>query len=113
MVERCGGVRRPWVGARAVVSALALLLMAGCSRVATAPVPGRPQTGVASWYGPGFHGQQTSSGTVSEQPAPTAAPPPLPLGTRVRVTNLDTGKSVEVLVNDRGPFAKGRVIDLS
>jgi rare lipoprotein A len=94
--------------------AVALVLLGGCGRaMVVAPTPGHPQSGVASWYGPGFHGQPTSSGTIYDQNALTAAHPSLPLGTRARVTNLDTGKSVEVLINDRGPFAKGRVIDLS
>lgn len=113
---------RPIAGrARALawtVRSLAVLLVvsaiAGCSRaVVVAPTPGRPQSGVASWYGPGFHGQPTSSGAIYDQHSLTAAHPSLPLGTRARVTNLDNGKSVEVLINDRGPFAKGRVIDLS
>lgn len=100
--------------ARVIVAILLpLVLGSGCARVATAPTPGRPQTGVASWYGPGFHGKATSSGAIYDQHGLTAAHPSLPLGTRVRVTNLDTQRSVDVLVNDRGPFAKGRVIDLS
>lgn len=93
--------------------ALAAVLLGGCGRAVVAPTPGHPQSGIASWYGPGFHGQQTSSGAIYDQHAMTAAHPTLPLGTRARVTNLDTGKSCEVLINDRGPFAKGRVIDLS
>jgi rare lipoprotein A len=93
--------------------ALGAAVLGGCSRAVVAPTPGVPQNGVASWYGPGFHGLQTSSGAIYDQHALTAAHPTLPLGTRVRVTNLDTGKSVDVLINDRGPFAKGRVIDLS
>jgi rare lipoprotein A len=71
------------------------------------------QTGIASWYGPGFHGQPTASGTIYNQYELTAAHPTLPLGTRVIVTNLNNGSSVEVAINDRGPFAKGRIIDLS
>jgi rare lipoprotein A len=99
---------------RAAAFAVAVAALAGCGRGAVArPTPGRPQSGVASWYGPGFHGQPTSSGTIYDQHQLTAAHPSLPLGTRARVTNLDNGRSVEVLVNDRGPFAKGRVIDLS
>ncbi len=77
------------------------------------PQPGKPQVGVASWYGPGFHGQLTSNGEVYDQHELTAAHPTLPLGTLVRVTNLDSGRSVDVRVNDRGPFVKGRAIDLS
>jgi rare lipoprotein A len=96
-----------------VVLALGVMLLGGCSRAAVAPTPGHPQSGVASWYGPGFHGQPTSSGAIYDQQALTAAHQKLPLGTRARVTNLANGKSVDVLVNDRGPFAKGRIIDLS
>jgi hypothetical protein len=89
-----------------VVLAAVVVVLGGCSRAAVAPTPGHPQSGVASWYGPGFHGQPTSSGAIYDQHALTAAHQKLPLGTRARVTNLDNGKSVEVLVNDRGPFAK-------
>jgi rare lipoprotein A len=71
------------------------------------------ETGTASWYGPGFVGNRTSSGEVYDLSQMTAAHPTLPLGTRVRVTNLENGRSVEVRLNDRGPFAKGRIIDLS
>jgi rare lipoprotein A len=71
------------------------------------------QTGIASWYGPGFHGRSTASGMIYDQHELTAAHPTLPLGTRVMVTNLDHGKSVDVTITDRGPFAKGRIIDLS
>jgi rare lipoprotein A len=71
------------------------------------------QTGIASWYGPGFHGKATASTTIYNQNELTAAHPTLPLGTRVMVTNLKNGKSAELTINDRGPFAKGRIIDLS
>ena len=71
------------------------------------------QTGIASWYGPGFHGKATASGTIYDQNDLTAAHQTLPLGTRVMVTNLDSGYSTVVVINDRGPFAKGRIIDLS
>jgi rare lipoprotein A len=71
------------------------------------------QSGIASWYGPGFHGQATASGAIYDQNELTAAHQTLPMGTRVMVTNLNNGRAVEVLVNDRGPFAKGRIIDLS
>ena len=71
------------------------------------------QTGIASWYGPGFHGKATASATIFNQNELTAAHPTLPLGSRVMVTNLENGNSTEVIINDRGPFAKGRIIDLS
>ncbi len=74
---------------------------------------GATQTGVASWYGPGFHGHPTASGMIYDQGELTAAHQTLPLGTKVMVTNLKNGKSTEVSINDRGPFAKGRIIDLS
>ncbi len=107
--EAEGRLAHGWV----VVLVLVAATFAGCARTAVAPTPGHPQTGVASWYGPGFNGQPTSSGTIYDQHALTAAHQKLPLGTRARVTNLENGKSVDVLINDRGPFAKGRVIDLS
>ena len=69
--------------------------------------------GMASWYGPGFHGRRTANGEVYNQNALTAAHRSLPFGTKVRVTNVNTGSSVIVRINDRGPFAGGRVIDLS
>src|SRR5690348_14355278 len=77
------------------------------------PVVGGVQVGVASWYGPGFHGNRTANGEIYDQYEMTAAHPTLPLGTRVMVTNLTNGRSVEVRINDRGPFVDGRVIDLS
>jgi rare lipoprotein A (peptidoglycan hydrolase) len=71
------------------------------------------QVGVASWYGPGFHGQETASGERFDQNQLTAAHRTLPLGTTAVVTNLETGKSVKVKITDRGPYVKGRKIDLS
>lgn len=69
--------------------------------------------GVASWYGPGFHGNRSASGERFNQNALTAAHRTLPFGTNVRVTNLNNGRSVIVRINDRGPYTRGRVIDLS
>lgn len=69
--------------------------------------------GIASWYGPGFHGNRSASGERFDQHALTAAHRTLPFGTQVRVTNLNNGLSVVVRINDRGPFSRGRVIDLS
>jgi len=70
-------------------------------------------TGLASWYGPNFHGRQTANGEIFDQNALTAAHPTLPLPSYVRVTNLENNRSIMVRVNDRGPFAYGREIDLS
>ncbi len=70
-------------------------------------------TGIASWYGPGFHGNRTATGEIYNQNAMTAAHKSLPFGTNVLVTNLNNGRSVVVRINDRGPFVRGRVIDLS
>ncbi len=74
---------------------------------------GFSETGVASWYGKKFHGRKTASGERYNQNKMTAAHRTLPFGTRVRVKNRDNGKSVVVTINDRGPFKKGRVIDVS
>lgn len=71
------------------------------------------ERGEASYYGRGFHGKETASGETFNQNDLTAAHRKLPLGTEAKVTNLENGKSVKVEVNDRGPYAKGRVIDLS
>jgi rare lipoprotein A len=71
------------------------------------------QTGQASWYGKAFAGKATASGEIFNHELLTAAHRSLPLGTKVRVTNVANGKSVEVKVNDRGPYADGRIIDLS
>jgi rare lipoprotein A len=72
-----------------------------------------PQTGEASWYGAQHQGKQTASGTIYDQAGFTAAHPSLPLGSKIKVTNLANGKSVEVEITDRGPFAGNRIIDLS
>jgi rare lipoprotein A len=105
---------------RARVIALCFLILAtGCSappskvRVVLPPDSRLSQTGIASWYGPGFHGKATASGDIYNQTDLTAAHQTLPLGTRVMVTNLENGNSTQVTINDRGPFAKGRIIDLS
>lgn len=74
---------------------------------------GYSEVGVASWYGPGFHGKLTANGETYNQKAMTAAHKTLPLPTLVKVENLENGKSVVVRVNDRGPYSKGRIIDLT
>lgn len=73
----------------------------------------RTFSGQASWYGPGFHGRRTANGEIYNQNAFTAAHKTLRFGTRVRVTNLNNGRSVVVRINDRGPYARGRIIDVS
>src|SRR5262245_36725142 len=101
-----------WTGAAV---ALVVVALQACSvtRPVTPPVVGGRQEGIASWYGPGFHGKRTANGEVYDQYELTAAHQTLPLGTRVMVTSLTNGRAVEVRVNDRGPFVGGRVIDLS
>ena len=75
--------------------------------------PHYDRTGIASWYGPAFHGRPTANGERFDMNAVTAAHPTLPLPSRVRVTNLENGRQLEMRVNDRGPFVDGRLIDLS
>ncbi len=74
---------------------------------------GYDETGIGTWYGPGFHGRKTASGEVFNQNAMTAAHKTLPLGTKVKVTNLNNNKTIIVRINDRGPFSKTKIIDLS
>lgn len=127
---------RHWL--RPLAAVLAVLALWGCAGKAPVPRPTgrepatlRPYTikgvtytplrsargyreeGIASWYGPGFHGHATSSGEIYDQYQPTCAHKLLPMHTRVRVTNLENGRSMTMRVNDRGPFVAGRIIDLS
>jgi rare lipoprotein A len=103
-----------------VLGSCALGLLAVQGEADLAGARSRPQTqgafqqvGIASWYGPGFHGRRTASGEIFDQYGLTAAHRKLPLGTEVKVTNLENGRSILVEINDRGPYVKGRVIDLS
>jgi len=107
-----------------VVAILLTLAACGSKRdrypgppVASAPLPPAVQPdareGVASWYGHPFHGRRTSNGEVYDMDTLTAAHQTLPFDSLVRVDNLDNGKSVKVRINDRGPFVKNRIIDLS
>lgn len=91
------------------------IVAAGCmiTAGAEAKAASGEQAGVASWYGPGFHGRKTANGERFDMNALTAAHRTLPLGTQVRVTNAHTGKSVVVRINDRGPYVGRRLIDLS
>ena len=75
--------------------------------------PDYDETGIASWYGPDFYGKSTANGEIYDGNQLTAAHKTLPLPVNVRVTNLENGKSIIVRVNDRGPYARGRIIDLS
>lgn len=111
--------------ARSTVPLIAVTILAGCSTVweRQAPTPKPPPSastaptelgrGTASWYGPGFDGRQTASGERFDERGLTAAHRTLPFGTRVLVRNLRNGREVVVRINDRGPWARGRLIDLS
>jgi len=109
------------------LSAMLAFILAGCSSQNFTPAPGpattyyapsrqsygTTRTEVASWYGPGFAGRRTSSGEIYNPEGLTAASTTLPLGSHVRVVNPDTGRSVVVRINDRGPYVHGRSLDLS
>jgi rare lipoprotein A len=109
------------VDQRKVTLALASLFISGSTILFAPAASAEPaetsgkviQNGRASWYGPGFHGRRTASGETLNTNDLTAAHRTLPFGTKVRVVNKKTGKSVVVRINDRGPYAHGRVIDLS
>ena len=102
---------------RAFVFSLALVWLAGCSYVPDSPssvsVPSSSLRGNASWYGRPFHGRKTANGETYNMYAFTAAHRTLPFGSWVRVQRLDNGNTVDVRINDRGPFVNGRIIDLS
>jgi len=143
VMSRVDRQRVDWPPPARIFPVLATLLLAGCGGSSERPqavaVPGpvgeeqkigRPyqvagiwyypredanydETGTASWYGPNFHGKPTANGESFDMNAVSAAHPTLPLPSRVRVTNLENGRALIVRVNDRGPFARGRIIDLS
>jgi rare lipoprotein A len=96
----------------ALLALAAVLAVSACSRL-PAPRSEAGEVGVASWYGNEFHGRPTSSGEVFDQNDLTAAHRTLPFGTHVMVTNLANDSSVVVRINDRGPFVRERIIDLS
>ncbi len=115
------------------IFSIVAILLAGCAGLSTynykvntkpytingttyypmASANGFSETGTASWYGPDFHGKKTASGETYNKYAYTAAHKTLPFGTKVKVTNLENGLSTTVVINDRGPFKSGRIIDLS
>jgi rare lipoprotein A len=97
--------------ALAVLLIIALAL-SGCTTLKPRE-PAYQEQGMASWYGPGFHGKTTSNREIYDMHDMTAAHRTLPFGTHVMVTNLENGRSVTVRINDRGPFVKDRIIDLS
>jgi len=94
-------------------TALAALVCLPLLAPALSMAGGAVTTGKASWYGPGFNGKRAASGEIFDENALTAAHRTLPFGTRLLVTNPANGKSVVVRVNDRGPFHRNRVLDLS
>ncbi len=99
--------------------AVAVVLLAGCARPHARVTPSAParlgyeETGLASWYGNPYHGRRAASGEVYDMAQMTAAHRTLPFGTWLVVENLNTGRTVEVRVNDRGPFVDKRILDLS
>src|SRR5688572_20139751 len=101
---------------RAVMCLVACLFVSACSSLPKGDVSldlGIKDRGVASWYGKAFHGKVAANGEVFDMTAYTAAHRKLPLGSVVQVMNVDTGKSVQVRITDRGPYVGGRMMDLS
>lgn len=96
---------------KACLAGVVLVVLA--QPVAADPKGGGSERGLASWYGRGHHGRPTASGEPFDSRALTAAHKSLPFGSRIRVTSERSGKSVIVRINDRGPFGRGRVLDLS
>jgi rare lipoprotein A len=97
----------------APLALVALLVATGCASTRSARHGVAVERGVASWYGPGFHGRHTASGERYDMSALTAAHRSLPFGTVVEVRNVENGRAVRVKINDRGPFVGNRIIDLS
>ena len=104
---------RSKIAVGAAVVACSLAAGTGLAKAHDQHAPTRTLAGIASWYGPGFHGRQTANGERYDMYDLTAAHRSLPFGTKVRVTNRTNGKSVVVRINDRGPYVRERVIDLS
>jgi rare lipoprotein A len=101
-----------WGGMAIVLSLVPVIATDDAAQAQRVP-PVYVQQGQASWYGPGFSGRKTASGERFNQHALTAAHKRLPLGTKATVINLRNGKAVQVEINDRGPYVRGRIIDLS
>ncbi len=98
---------------RRIAVVVVCLNLAGCCGLGAFARPDRVQTGWASYYGREFDGRKTANGETYDMHALTAAHRSLPFGTRVKVTDIETGRSVVVRINDRGPWARGRILDLS
>src|SRR3954471_3954324 len=114
IVRRINGAQERMTRPSRPLALAAVVLGCTLGAVSAAAEETKPiQTGAASWYGPGFHGKRTANGERFNTHALTAAHKSLPFGTQLRVTNERTGRSVVVRINDRGPYARGRVIDLS
>jgi rare lipoprotein A len=94
------------------LGAAAVVILVGCAH-APPQAPQEGEEGDASYYGQGFYGRRTASGEVFRPGTLTAAHRTLPFGTCVRVTVLESGRSVQVRINDRGPFVAGRILDVS
>lgn len=103
----------PLMTSRAALVLILLGCLSACSSFRSGDASGFTQTGIASWYGEAEQGRRTASGERFDKYAMTAAHQTLPFGTVVRVTNLENGRIVTVRINDRGPFVRGRIIDLS
>lgn len=110
-----------WLSGLSLVTLIGALVIFGCNsknsnqqdNESAVTKPLHKEVGEASWYGPGFQGQETANGETFNKNEMTAAHPSLPMGTMAKVTNLENGKKVDVKINDRGPFAGNRAIDLS
>jgi rare lipoprotein A len=111
-VTACSGRHGPTVAQRGLYKVGAPYTIDGVTYVPTEEFQ-HVETGMASWYGPGFHGKYTANGEVYDQTERTAAHRTLQMPSVLRVTNLETGQSTVVRVNDRGPFARSRVLDVS
>jgi rare lipoprotein A len=117
LVSGCGPKRIPSSGTSAPTSKKVKqqkpYTIAGKTYRPLATAEGFTQTGLASWYGKDFHGRKTANGETYDMYGISAAHKILPFNTMVRVTNLDNGKRIDVRINDRGPFIRGRIIDLT
>jgi rare lipoprotein A len=115
IVHRINGALKRMTRPSTALAITAVVLGCALGAIPAAAEETKPpvQSGAASWYGPGFHGKRTANGETFNTNDLIAAHKTLPFGTQLRVTNERTGKSVVVRINDRGPYAHGRVIDLS